>query len=297
MRSAPFASIVLTLLACIPGAPTSLGESSATHGTSDTSVATGDVPTTSGGASGASDPDPTHGHTFLSPPDGGAWHCDLLAQDCPAGQKCNPLNVHHEDVNAGEALCVPVVRAPGPPGSACSVLGDAEDGTDDCALGSVCLFPDDRGGGECHALCDLGGDDPVCTPAGTQCTSRGCQDCTWGYCDRPCDPRAPDGCEPGRLCLPWWDQKFACGPDASGVEGQAGDPCEFANGCDPGLLCAAAEQVPDCVGSPGCCSPFCSTDQANTCPNKAQGEVCVPWFVDEQPPPELANLGVCALPP
>jgi len=255
-------------------------------------TATSVEPQTSGADSTAFFPIPDGGHAGAD--------CDLAAQDCPKGQKCNPSGEGSDSVFTGLALCVPIVADPHPPGAPCSVLGDALDGTDDCALGSVCLFPDAGGVGLCHTMCEFDSDpkhDEPCTPTGTLCNRPSCGLCNWGFCDVPCDPREPGACEVGEVCIGTPEATF-CILDASGDDGQAGTSCEFMNACDPGLHCADAASVAGCDdGSSGCCSPFCSTDQPNTCPGKAQGEQCVPWFMDEEPPPELANLGTCALPP
>ena len=56
---------------------------------------------------------------------------------------------------------------------------------------------------------------------------------------------------------------ITCGPDSSGDAGMYGDPCEYDNVCDPGLYCAPAETVPDCMGSSGCCSEWCDTTVAD----------------------------------
>ncbi len=314
MTTSPRPTLLLacSLVACSPGTgstpdPTSSSSSMsgpdtiATSGlpTSSTSVAASTAEPTSTALSGTGASD--EGNGFVPDPDsdGKGSDCDLAAQDCPRGQKCNPSGVECQSIFCGPSLCIPLVPDAKPPGSPCSVLGDLLDGTDDCELGSVCLFPDDLGNGQCHAMCRIDSDPKhaiSCSPAGTMCNPPACQDCNWGYCDQPCDPRELDACAADEVCIGYTEALF-CQLDASGDDGQAGDPCEFLNACDPGLRCADAASIPGCVGSSGCCAPFCSTDQANTCPNKAQGEVCVPWFVDEQPPPELANLGVCALPP
>ncbi len=192
--------------------------------------------------------------------------------------------------------CVPIVPNPKPPGEPCSMLGDPFDGTDDCQADVVCLFPDEQGIGQCHALCNVESYGGVLScPPELQCVGPLCQECFWGFCDAPCDPRELDACKPGELCVDL-SSSWSCAVDASGEEGQAGDACEFINVCDPGLACLSADVVVGCEGSSGCCSPFCATEQPNTCPNAAQGEQCVSYYEEGQAPPQLSTLGVCAVP-
>ena len=127
------------------------------------------------------------------------------------------------------------------------------------------------------------------------CFGQSCQVCLFGYCADPCDPRQLDACNPQEVCVSS-DAFWTCLLDASGAAGQAGAPCEFLNACDPGLTCINADQIPGCNNAGGCCSPMCSTDVPNTCPNAAQGETCVPWYGAIEPPPQLTTLGVCGLP-
>lgn len=259
--------------------------------------ATTAMPTSDGPGTGPADD--TSG--FIAMPDigGDPVACDLAGQDCGRGEKCNPSGLKQQSsIFQGIPVCVPLVPDAKKPGEPCSVLGEWLDGTDDCELGAVCLWPDERGIGECHAMCNIESSetspDPTCPP-GDACVGLACQSCFWSYCDAPCDPRDPGTCDAGEVCFPSGDHWF-CNLDASGDEGQDGDPCEFINTCDPGLFCATPETLPDCnTDASGCCTPFCSTDKPNTCPGKAQGEVCVPWFAND-PPPELATLGLCALP-
>lgn len=288
------------------GGPTSTGGSEPPNPTG--AGPTSADPTSGGPTSDTPPPDPTtsadtavDSGDFIVRFDAGVVDpCDLGAQDCGEGQKCNPAAGRGgSSIFQGTPLCVPLVPDAKPPGAPCSVFGDWLDGTDDCEQGSVCLWPDDQGIGQCHALCNIQTEDPPdpSCPPGDSCFGLACQTCFWGYCDQPCDPRELSSCEAGEVCQDSVGTWF-CLPDASGDAGQDGDPCEFVNSCDPGLFCAFAETLPDCDGqASGCCTPFCSTDQANTCPGKDQGEVCVPWYAEGQAPPQLATLGLCTLPP
>lgn len=310
MTRATTTLVLTSLLACPPASPgtgeaTSAGSGSERPGTTTAS----DTPTSAASTSSSGttsrltgDTDTSTSVPFIAMLDGGFDDgCELAAQTCPKGQKCNPSGMDTGFVFTGQPLCVPLEPDPKPPGEPCSVLGDPLDGTDECELGSVCLFPDDQGMGLCHALCSIDDDpqhDSSCPIATTLCNPPACQECNWGYCDEPCDPRDLDACPAKELCAGFTEGLFCLLDGSGGGGGNAGDPCEFLNACAPGLRCADAETVAGCPDdASGCCAPFCSTDQPNTCPNKDQGEVCVPWFVDNPPPPKLATLGSCSLPP
>lgn len=101
-----------------------------------------------------------------------------------------------------------------------------------------------------------------------------------------CDPLVQD-CADGDACYGIGDE-FLCAPDASGDQGATLDPCEFVNVCDTGLNCVSAEWLPSCVGSAGCCTPFCDLADP-TCPD---GE-CVPYFEEGVAPPAYENVGLC----
>lgn len=226
--------------------------------------------------------------------------CDLVRQDCPEGQKCNPSAYGTGSVWSGARICVPVVPDANPPYAPCSLLGSERDGTDDCVLGSTCFGNGGNDGdGTCSQLCNVDGLKVPACPAEEECYEPGCAECSWGICRRPCDPRELESCPLGQECLPGNPLTFECFGDLSGDGGQAGDLCEFVNVCDPGLLCLDPQRVPGCDGGAvGCCSPFCSTDEPNMCPGQDQGAVCVPFFDEgEVPLPQFANLGTCSLPP
>ncbi len=82
---------------------------------------------------------------------------------------------------------------------------------------------------------------------------------------------------------------FACVLDASGDEGQYQDPCQYANVCDPGLYCAPADAVPDCVDSFGCCTPYCVLTEPH-CPDQTE---CIQWFAEGMAPPGQEDVGAC----
>ena len=78
-----------------------------------------------------------------------------------------------------------------------------------------------------------------------------------------------------------------------------GTPCEFANVCNPGLLCTNPMffPAPDCQGSIGCCTPFCDLTDPDACDNLAvPNATCVSWFDNEPAPDGFENVGACGLP-
>ena len=109
-----------------------------------------------------------------------------------------------------------------------------------------------------------------------------------------CDPLLQD-CPGEDACLPAGDA-WACLLDLSGPDaGTDGDPCEYENACDPGLLCMDGARVPGCQTA-GCCASFCDLEEPNTCPLKDQGAECVPYYAIGEAPPGKENLGFCGLP-
>ena len=214
----------------------------------------------------------------------GPGDCDPYAQDCPAGSKCAPYG----DGSAWESTrCVPLDAAPVDVGSPCVVQGAGTSGQDNCVEGAMCFHLDPQTQeGVCVALCGCGPDQGVCEDPATCVIANGG---ALPLCMVACDPLVQN-CPAGQLCGPTNDG-FACAPDVSGSEGSQGDSCDTTNGCDPGFTCVVGEVVPDC-DSNGCCSSFCDLENpAGAC---VAGQTCQPWF--DEPPPEFANVGVCAGP-
>ncbi|MDC0717923.1 ribulose phosphate epimerase [Nannocystis bainbridge] len=234
------------------------------------------------------------GHDFIMPLDGGGLgnECDPFAQDCPVGQKCMPYSGDGD--HAWESLkCVEVVSDPDGLYEPCEVFGSPVSGEDSCDVGQMCWDVED-GVGTCVGLCTGSHDAPTCADPSSTCHLS--SDGVIALCLKPCDPLLQD-CPGGDLCIPSPSNPgtFVCILDAGGEEGQALDPCEYANVCDPGLYCLdpalGAECDPQVIG---CCLPFCDITLPNTCPGA--GQECLPWWGDEPAPPVHANLGVCSLP-
>lgn len=225
--------------------------------------------------------------SFLAWPDlGGAdLPCNPWAQDCPEGQKCAPWIPSGQRAFT-DTRCVEIIGDQAP-GETCTAPEGPFAGIDDCAQGSFCWDVDDDKHGICFPQCAGNPEEAIC-PLKTYCSSD--QYSVLALCFPDCDPILQD-CGKGELCLQIVDG-FVCVPDASGDEGQANDPCEFPNGCDPGLVCIAPVAASsNCNPRPwGCCQPFCALPDGS-CPNPDQQ--CIPL---ELTPAGYEDLGICAVP-
>lgn len=247
-----------------------------------------------GGLKGpASDPEPFGASSggFIQPPgDLGGPGCDLFAQDCPDGQKCNAFaNDGGSSWNA--TGCFPVDPNPDPIGAPCTAEGSGVSGIDSCVPGAMCWGIDTQTGeGTCVELCTCSIEQPICTTPNTTCVIS--NDATLVLCLPVCDPLDAAACGSGDVCVsnPSGDGLFICVIDASGDSGQTGDPCEFINACGPAHACVSPEFFPGCdLNSGGCCAPFCDLD-AVACP---PGSECLPWFEQGMAPKCFEDVGVC----
>ncbi|MEZ4383711.1 MAG: hypothetical protein R3A79_20435 [Nannocystaceae bacterium] len=278
-------------------------DSTSTSTTTETTTAsngvTSDVTTTTGSTStGGSDSDSatTTGCSFLECQDGGAQdnECDIWAQDCPVGEKCMPWA--NDGGNAWNATkCSAIDANPAAIGDPCN--GGGVSGEDNCDLGSMCYYVDSETNmGVCVPFCVGSADNPMCENLQDQCSIS--NDGVLILCRQTCDPLSQD-CQGNAACLgAAGSDKFVCIVDASGEEGQVGDPCEYLNACDPGLLCASADFVPGCQAS-GCCTEFCDLnepDPDSTCSQNGEGVMCISYY-DGEAPPEYEHVGICILPP
>jgi hypothetical protein len=271
--------------------------SSATSGpirtsSSDTELADDTGTTTS--------PDPT-GVIFLNgaPDTGLHFECDIFEQDCPAGEKCMPWAYDGGDV-LNATKCSPVVDDPARIDEPCHVERSPTSGIDDCSFGAMCWSVDPETlEGICLPFCVGDESNPHCEDPDRVCpiTSNG----TILLCFSVCSPLQQD-CPKGQACYPVQDS-WECAADASGELGGYGDPCEFINVCDPGLICLDSDvAVPPgeaCEGSTGCCSEVCDlTDPAGDlqCAGAPGGQTCQPWYEEGSAPPGFENVGACALP-
>jgi len=282
-------------------------------GTSSSSTTTTPSPTTTtGGDPTTGDPttvDPTTDAVttdpgnFIMPPDGGGCiapageyevrcsQCSPWVQDCPPGEKCVP----GRDLDDGpwtRTTCVPLDPEPAGPGEPCSVEPLHTRLIDTCDLHSICLGIDpDSLASECVPLCSGSPDAPEC-PAGSACVIA--DDGILIPCLPTCDPVAGT-CPTGQICIPDAPppDDFVCFT-ADGPLAQQFEPCDAPDACAAGLACIDATRAVECDPQQAdfCCLPYCDLD-APTCPGVMQQ--CQSAFPDA-PPPELAHVGVCALP-
>ena len=313
-RRRPLALLAL-LLACgpkLPGDTDALDTTTTSPSTTTTTAGgstTGAVDPTTTSSTGAATTEGTtaastsEGCSFLGCGTGGPQcavvdgklrcsACDVWTQDCPEGQKCAPW------ANDGGSAwnttkCVDVVDNPGKPGDECTVEGSGVSGVDSCDKAALCWNVDDETmKGTCVGFCTGSQEAPLCEQPGTTCVIA--NDGVLILCLPSCDPLQQD-CPGTDLCIsqPMGDG-FVCVLDASGEQGQQNNPCEFANACDPGLVCLDPSLATECDPMAiGCCLPFCDVT-APDCTN--QGAECIPWFEMGMAPPGLENIGVCGLP-
>ncbi len=242
-----------------------------------------------------SDPDPCRGAPAPEQDDELSSRltlCDVFKQNCPEGEKCAPA-AECEGDSWNTTTCAPVTgdRKPGEPCTAPEGLS----GKDDCAKGAYCWDVDEATKqGICVEMCTGSEATPVCSnEADFSCAV--VNDGILNLCLPACDPLAQD-CAGDDLCL-LVGQTFVCVLDASDEGGQLFGACEFANGCDKGLLCLNPSGATECdPDSGGCCLPLCDlSDPDATCPGA--GQSCVSLYEEGMAPPEFTNVGTCVLPP
>jgi hypothetical protein len=218
--------------------------------------------------------------------------CSQLEQDCPRGSKCMPYADDGGNF-ANATRCVPIVPDPNAPGEPCTVVGSPLSGEDDCDGRSMCWHVDaDTLQGICLPFCMGTEDEPTCSGA--------CEECKIPFgsgpfvCRSPCDPLLGD-CLPGYGCY-FIDDVLGCWPDMSSEGVGIGSPCEFRNDCPSGSMCWRAAGVPGCPAGGGCCVPFCTVGDVETCPALVPGTSCMPLFISGERPPEgclSSPPGVC----
>lgn len=285
---------VSTTLSTSTGSSTS-GSSSTSIGTTTAAADdTDDAATTEATTSTSA------GSVFLGPADqgGSSFQCDMFTQDCPPGEKCMPWA--NDGGGAWNATrCSPIAENPAADGEPCHAEGSATSGVDDCERGTMCWDVDPKTlEGVCVDFCVGTYDHPYCEDPSEVCPITG--DGAILVCVPTCNPLQTD-CLEGEACYPV-GQYWLCAPDASGDLGAYGDPCEFINVCDSGLVCLDASTVPPgqpCEGAAGCCTEFCDLGDRlgdMQCAGAAEGQTCQAWYDAGTAPPGYEEVGVCALP-
>ena len=215
--------------------------------------------------------------------------CDMLAQDCPDGEKCVPFATY-EGGFWDDNKCVPILgeQAVGEP---CRYGGRVE-ATDDCDGTGLCWDVTEVEGemlGTCRSFCTGTHDDPTCDD-GQICLIS--SESTIVLCVPMCDPLAQD-CGPGLGCY-WTNSNFQCVFTTQDLP--VGAPCGYINDCEPGHMCVDGLLLPDCMGA-ACCTNYCDVELGPEQCDALPGTACV-WFWQDvgEAPPGYENIGVCALP-
>jgi hypothetical protein len=262
-----------------------------TSGTDDTTTSTGDDAETGEDSSDS-------GSSGGIIPDGGpggmcGTECDIWAEDdCPTGEKCTSVACEIGSNSWDSNRCRPI-QGSAAAGDECMYTdGSGVSGNDTCGEGSMCWNADaDTGLGVCIAFCEGSQESPTCA-SGTFCAIL--NEGTLPICLPGCDPLAQDCEGANEMCLPDPSgQGYICALDASGDMAPYGTPCNYANVCNPGLLCVNPAGVPEaeCASAGGCCSPMCSISAGEACPGT--GQTCEPVF--ESQPPGFEDVGVCTI--
>lgn len=281
---------------CSAPSPIDTTSSSTTMGTagaSSTSAAAGDTNATS---------DSDTGSVFLPNPDlGEGSECDVYSQDCPAGWKCMPW-ASDGGGSFDSTKCVPIADEPAGIDEPCHVEEWAYSGVDDCEVGALCWSVDPKTlEGICVPLCLGTEGEPYCTDPSRFCALAP----PLAVCLPLCNP-LQDDCPDGQTCY-WTPGGFQgdweCASDESGDMGGYGDPCSFANQCDPGLVCLGPGALPPedaCEGALKCCTELCDVlDPAGDlqCTGAAGGQECLPFYDPGDALPGFDRVGACAVPP
>ncbi len=196
------------------------------------------------------------------------FSCDVLAQDCPDGQRCTV---------GGEGTrtrCIAPAENPTAIGEACNRV---DVGDDECGPGGFCTFWGlaDASTRACRAWC--GGPDDCAE--GERCRTLD-RILELGACVAGCDPLAQTGCLDGAACIvawtvPWGTQGATCVPASDAGEGE---PCREGT-CSPGLGCTGASGLKGAA-----CRRYCAADA-----DCAEGLRCYPIPAEGLPD----GLGYC----
>lgn len=226
--------------------------------------------------------------------------CDYFAQDCTEGEKCVPWS-ELPDLIPDAIRCCPIQEPPAEAGDTCSVAGHLGSCLDNCVAGTLCLDIDGDGEGTCQEMCHGSAEDP-------KCTNDHEDECFIYYSGMPlcfstCDPLL-QACPPDKGCYPdaiaEGGTGFLCMPTVG--DQTLGEYCWLLSGCNPGMICATPDLLPNCFGDSddaGCCTDLCDiTESPDPCADINPDLECIPWYHQGAPPPStnLKNVGACVLP-
>ena len=211
--------------------------------------------------------------------------CDIFAQDCGPGEKCNAW-AEGGGSSWDATKCVPVDADPDGIGEPCTVEGGGVSGIDSCVKGAMCFGTGDDNMGTCIEQCSCSLENPVCTTQNTTCSIT--NDGVLALCLPICDPLDIGACGGGDVCISS-GEFFICVIDASGDAGGVGDNCQFANACDPGHFCGSNNGMFPGCDDVGCCTPFCEL----TAPQCPQGTACMAWYEEGMAPKCFDDVGAC----
>ncbi|MEM7159571.1 MAG: hypothetical protein AAF799_42420 [Myxococcota bacterium] len=226
--------------------------------------------------------------------------CDMFAQDCNEGEKCVPWS-ENADLVPDDIRCCPISQPEVQAGDICVVDGYFGSCMDNCTPGTICLDIDGDGEGVCQEMCGGEPDNPEC--------ENGIDDECFVYyggvplCFAKCDPLLQDcpsdkGCYPDAIAE--GGTGFLCMPTVG--DNPLGGYCWLLSNCNPGMICATPDLLPNCfggAGDAGCCTDLCDiTESPDPCQQLHEDMECVPWYYQGAPPPstELQNVGACVLP-
>lgn len=278
-----------------PGSSTSGGDGPDTDSAASESAGEDTVTDSGAGTMGESGSGGETGDG-CTPEEAPCGDCDVWVQDCPDGTKCTAYEEPpHDDWTWDRNGCFPVDPSPRGRGEPCVVQDNPASGLDNCELGAICLFVDDRTlEGMCVEFCVGPSSSASCNHPWDVCYYFG--DGVIPLCLPMCDPLAQD-CGDGNGCYEDGGGGFICFEQDSAAMGEPSDygaPCGSLNFCDPGLQCAAAANIVECTFS-YCCTAWCDFTLPNDCPDADAGQECVPYY-DSSSPPGLETVGICAIP-
>ncbi len=212
--------------------------------------------------------------------------CSTYDQDCPEGMQCTPYA--DDGGSSWNALWCFDITGTGTHGDPCTAVESGVSGQHDCGFGHMCWDIDpDTLEGTCVAFCQGSPQNPWCEPEGAVCVTANAG--ILNVCLDVCDPLVQE-CPQGQGCYAV-SNSYICAPSGAPEDlGNEDDPCEFLQACNPGLYCAAAEKLPSCEMSLGCCTPFCDLDNPDC---QDPEKTCVPVW--EQPQAGEEHIGFCGV--